>query len=79
MNWVIKSISMPVEMAEFVKKHNVKLSQICQIKIKELMDYESGEILETNASLMAKIGRLSDTIQRLQEENNVLEEKIRAK
>jgi hypothetical protein len=51
---------------------------VCQIKIKELMDYESGEILETNASLMAKIGRLSDTIQKLQEENNVLESKITA-
>lgn len=59
---------MPDEMAEFVRKHNVKVSSITQLAIKELMDYESGAILESNASLMAKIARLQDTIQKQAEE-----------
>ena len=79
MNWVIKSISIPVEQAEFVKKNKIKLSMICQVKIKELMDYESGAILDSNASLRAKVERLTEHIQRLVEENNVLEQKIAIK
>lgn len=76
MNWVIKSVSLPLEQAEFVEKHKIKLSRATQEKIKELMDIESGAILESNAALQAKIERLSDTIQRQREEMNVLEEQI---
>lgn len=46
----------------FVKSHGLKFSNILDEAINDKMKYASGEIMETNASLMAKIERLMSHI-----------------
>jgi len=59
----IVSVSIPIEMREFCYSHALSPSHILRAAIEEKMKYESGELLDSNASLIAKIGRLSSIIQ----------------
>jgi len=62
---VIKSVSLSDEHAEYCKREGVSLSAVLRAALDRHHAYKTGELLEDNASLNAKIGRLMDNLQKL--------------
>ena len=60
--YIIKSVSLTKDHAEMVEKYHISLTavlrQALNLKEKEIM----GEVLDDNASLVAKVRRLTDYI-----------------
>jgi hypothetical protein len=55
---IIRTVSLTKEHDEMIKKYNLKVSHILRKALDELDAYYSGELLDTNASLRAKVERL---------------------
>lgn len=58
----IISCSLPKELFLLMKRRGISPSRILQEQLKQILAYESGELLETTASLSQKIERMSKTI-----------------
>lgn len=63
----IISCSLPSEQLQFCKNKSLSPSFLLQSAIIEKMALDSGEILESNASLVAKINRLTEHISKMME------------
>lgn len=57
-------VSVPITHREFCEQNGLSPSRLLQNAIEEKMKYQSGEILDSNASLVAKISRISDNMQK---------------
>jgi len=64
---VILVMSLPQDLANYVKKASLSPSFMLRQAITEQQKLDSGEILESNASLMAKIQRLTEHISKMME------------
>jgi hypothetical protein len=67
MSLAIISCSLPSEQLHFCKNTGLSPSFLLQSAILEKMQLNSGEILDSNASLQAKINRLSEHIAKMME------------
>lgn len=61
----IISVSMPTDMAIFIKKEGISPSFVLQEAIRNIEAVKNGQLLDSNASLQAKVTRLGDTIEKM--------------
>lgn len=62
---IIKSVSLTKEHADMVERDGVSLSAVLRTALEQLHLYKTGELLETTASLNAKIERLASDKQKM--------------
>lgn len=61
---VIKSVCMPLEMAQFAEKQGISLSATLQTALKTMEREKNGELLESNAVLSQRIRNISENLQK---------------
>lgn len=61
---IIKSVSLSEEHAAMVKKDGVSLSAVLRTALEQLHLYKTGQLLDSNASLMAKVQRLTENVEK---------------
>lgn len=64
---IIKSVSLSEDHAEMIKREKLSLSAVLRTALEQVSLEKSGQLLESNAHLIAKIERLMNNIQKFSE------------